>query len=424
MATRPTANTPRFSTSGTNTEPSSGKKAAGWAVNERVPAQWLNWLQWSGGEWIDYFARALFGEAVTDIAINAANPSATIPVIDVTTSADTASATYKLLFRFAITSTRRVALYVGASTNSRRFVLVQNASWNGSQWAPELTTAPATAIALRGSTTNEVIELLYHAASASAWADNAWSAGAFTALNTTTLHVTGTGPGVTATFDGPVTITGTGQLTANGIVCDNITDTGFLTVAGTSTFNGPAVFKNNPVRIQADYDIIYDEFAPDPQPERQRILPLCEGVIISNTSFYNCYNIINGYLYAGATDDLVLEYPLEVLPRGCIEWSIEALWQAPDSAHANSITVFCAERDHDLASSAPSIFRVVTTLPQATYNATFATTSKLPAPITTEAISPEIRTYFLRVFIKANAALTNRLYSLRVVFNDPGARNG
>ena len=42
-------------------EPSSGKKASGWAVNERPPFQYMNWLFYIiGSEWLNYF------ESVTD----------------------------------------------------------------------------------------------------------------------------------------------------------------------------------------------------------------------------------------------------------------------------------------------------------------------------------------------------------------------
>ena len=42
-------------------EPSAGKKEAGWLPDERPPREFMNWLFFNIGEWIDYF------EGVTDI---------------------------------------------------------------------------------------------------------------------------------------------------------------------------------------------------------------------------------------------------------------------------------------------------------------------------------------------------------------------
>ena len=41
-------------------EPSAAKKEAGWLVDERPPREYMNWLFFNVGEWIDYF------ETVTD----------------------------------------------------------------------------------------------------------------------------------------------------------------------------------------------------------------------------------------------------------------------------------------------------------------------------------------------------------------------
>ena len=53
-----TVGNPSFGT--VTIEPSAGKKQAGWGVGERPPAQFMNWLFFNIGEWIDYF------ESVTD----------------------------------------------------------------------------------------------------------------------------------------------------------------------------------------------------------------------------------------------------------------------------------------------------------------------------------------------------------------------
>lgn len=416
MATRPTANTPRFSTSGTNTEPSSGKKAAGWAVNERVPAQWLNWLQWSAGEWVDYIARVLNGEAATDIAINAANPSATTPVIDVTTTADTASTQYKLLFRFAI-GTRHVSMHIGSSSSTRRFMLVSNARWTGTQWAPEDSSAPAVAVGLRGGSANDVLELLYHAAGAANWNDSAWAIGGFTVLTATTLHITGPGPGTSALFDGPVFID-------DGLnVHDGIDTAGTLTVGGALTSNGPAVFNGVArfnaanITIASDVDLVH----PSPQPVRKVQIPLLDGSELGG-NIGSGYDFTNGYLATVPGIDRTFEYPL-TLPRAVNSWNLEVLWMTPDSAHANAFAVFRQFRDLDTAASTPPTVENIGARTATVYSSTLAQYANLLTPLT-DPVEPDKYSYFVRITIKGNAAGTNRLYGVRLVFNDPGPRNG
>lgn len=64
MFTKPTSkpswtnNNPSFPT--VTVEPTAAKKQAGWAPDERPPAEFLNWLFYNVGEWISYF------ETITD----------------------------------------------------------------------------------------------------------------------------------------------------------------------------------------------------------------------------------------------------------------------------------------------------------------------------------------------------------------------
>jgi hypothetical protein len=417
MATRPTANTPRFSTSGTNTEPSSGKKAAGWAVNERVPAQWLNWLQWSAGEWVDYFARVLSGEAVTDIAINAANPSASVPVIDVTTTADGAATQFKLLFRFAISTVRHVSTYVGGSGSTRRFMIVSNARWTGTQWAPEDTAAPAIALALRGGSQNDVLELLYHAAGAANWADTAWLIGGFTVLTATSLHVTGPGPAVSAVFEGPVFIDD-GLNVAVGIdTAGTLTVGGALTQNGPATFNDQATFNAAHVYLDDDVDIVHTT----PQPTRKVQINLLDGIELGG-NIGDGYDVINGYLHTTPGIDRFFEYPLTI-PREASSWNLEVLWMSADSSHANAFAVFKSYRDLDTAASTPGPVTNMGSRTATVFSTTLAQYASLLSPVT-ETVEPYNNTYFARITIKGNPAGTNRLYALRLVYTDPGPRNG
>lgn len=67
MATKPSS-TPQWNSSGgNNTEPSSGKKALGWVVNEAAASSYFNWFQKLTYEWLEYLKDGIFtgGLAVT-----------------------------------------------------------------------------------------------------------------------------------------------------------------------------------------------------------------------------------------------------------------------------------------------------------------------------------------------------------------------
>lgn len=419
MVAKPTINTPRFSTSGPNIEPSAGKKAAGWAVDERPPAQWLNWLGWSAGEWIDYFAQVFAGIPVTDLLINYANPSATAPLIDVTTTADTASTTFKLLFRFALGGTRHVSMYVGGSASSRRFVLVQNATWTGTAWKAEDTSAPAAAIALRGGTATDVFELLWHVATASTWADNAWTVGGFSALNAQTLHVTQP-TGLSTTIEGDMLINGglaTHNVNANGLIT-----TVDLTATGDVNLDAPVHITQPHLYLKSTVDIAHPTIG-DTQPRRYVQVPLSSG--LETTPGVCTYDTINGRWIgpaSGAADGAV-DFPI-VLPRGTLQWNVQVIWQSPDSAHANHLTLFRNVRDFTLASGLPPISEILATWTQGIFFSGTVAVTDGPATPQTDAVDPAFVSLFVRVFLKINPALNSRLYAVRYWFDDPGPRNG
>ena len=54
MATKPTTRIPDWASGGTRTDPGAGKEASGWAVSERPPAQWWNWLLGAIGDWLTW----------------------------------------------------------------------------------------------------------------------------------------------------------------------------------------------------------------------------------------------------------------------------------------------------------------------------------------------------------------------------------
>ena len=54
MATKPTTRIPDWASGGTRTDPGAGKEASGWAVSERPPAQWWNWILGAIGDWLSW----------------------------------------------------------------------------------------------------------------------------------------------------------------------------------------------------------------------------------------------------------------------------------------------------------------------------------------------------------------------------------
>ena len=54
MATKPTERIPDWASGGTRTDPGAGKEASGWAVSERPPAQWWNWILGAIGDWLTW----------------------------------------------------------------------------------------------------------------------------------------------------------------------------------------------------------------------------------------------------------------------------------------------------------------------------------------------------------------------------------
>lgn len=65
MATKPTK-IPTWNSGGSNnTEPTSGQKIAGWAVNDVPPSSTFNWLQKLTGEWAAYLDDGDFTEGIT-----------------------------------------------------------------------------------------------------------------------------------------------------------------------------------------------------------------------------------------------------------------------------------------------------------------------------------------------------------------------
>jgi len=66
MTARPSTSPSWASTGGTRLEPSAGQKAAGFAVDDRPPARWVNFLWGILSDWKDYFGERILNGATDD----------------------------------------------------------------------------------------------------------------------------------------------------------------------------------------------------------------------------------------------------------------------------------------------------------------------------------------------------------------------
>jgi len=83
-----TVGNPSFGT--VTVEPSAGKKQNGWDIGERPPRQFMNWLFFNIGEWIDYFETTTDGllnlQGIFDAVVGVGGDFATLT--DLVTDAD------------------------------------------------------------------------------------------------------------------------------------------------------------------------------------------------------------------------------------------------------------------------------------------------------------------------------------------------
>lgn len=422
MSTRPTIPIPTWSTSGSNIEPSAGKKAAGWQVNERPPAEWLNWLDNSAGQWLQFLADVTAASPTTDLQFNFANPNALVPAVDVTVAP--AASAYKLILRALITPTIHAHIYAG--TTQKRLVVTHNALWNGSAWRCEDTTAPAQAYVLRASGTNDVFELLFHASTASTWSDAGWSNGVFnnlaagslsaTSITTTTIHATSTGTG--GVFDG--------DISAVDIACTSVSAASVGAGQGTFTHlhADDAEIKTPHLYLYPGVDIVHPTSA-GPQPQRLVMLPLSDGIIITGQDFGDIYDPIGGFLSNNAAATLILEYPIRI-PRHTLKLNVYACWMAPSATYAHQFSVLRADRDFNMASFTPGDLYTPGSDWQRTQNlfsTTFAYVQGLITPIDLDMDNSQ-QSFLVRVGLPYDSGGQTRFYGFGVKFDDPGPRNG
>jgi hypothetical protein len=402
MSTRPTIAVPHWSTAGSNIEPSAGKKSEGWIVNERPPAEWLNWLQNSAGEWLQFLADATAGQPVADLLLNFANTDAFAALIDVTTTP--ASSNYRLVARFKINSTMHVRIYAGST--SRRLLLAYNAVWGGSSWLADNNTQPATAVALVNDGTTATFELLYHAATPSTWTDAAWSPGVFTTLNVQAIHAVGPGA---SQFDA------------------GITSTSDITAATMRVTTGPLTLKSTT-------DIAYATVG-DTQPRRNVCIPMSSAFdmrryldpAVSPPTYVAYYDpnvdCWRGQVVASpAGTTYPLLFPVS-LPRGALRWSVRMMWHTPGT-HFNQATLYRVHRDFGLSTLTPPVPEPLDVFVQTAADITAVGDANVNEfDVQTDPVDPAKYAYFVSVIVVPSPT-GNVLYSLRSWFDDPGARNG
>jgi len=268
-----------------------------------------------------------------------------------------------------------------------------------------------------------VLELLWHAATAATWADSAWTVAGFTSLNAQTLHVTTPAPSVSAVFEGHVLINA-GLNVVTGIdTAGTITAGGLLTANGAAVFNDQATFNASHVYLDDDVDIMHTA----PQPIRKVQIPLLSGVLVMGGTSDSIgagtgYDPTGNYLHTTPGTDRIFDYPL-VIPRATNSWNVEVLWMTPDASHVNTFTVYKQPNDLDSAVSSPGGAINMGSRGATVFGTGNAQQAALASPIT-ETVEPFNNTYYVRIILKGNAAGTNRLYAVRLVYSDPGPRNG
>ena len=434
MSTRPTTPIPTWSTAGTNTEPGAGKKSAGWTVNERPPAEWLNWLQHSAGEWLQFLADVTSGSATPDLKLNFSNTDMFAPLLEVTTAP--AAAGYRLLQRVLVNATQHANVYAG--NGARRLVFAFNAVWGGSSWVCENSAQAASAFALVGDSSQNTLELLWHAATAGVWSDASWGRGnalvnSFGATGGTFTNLTVT-QDLTVQRDATVTrnltvgnnIVVTHDITAEDIISntlavDNVYDRsagGIIVHAMTSlvagaTIDGDHLFLNDGV------DIVHPG-PVDAQPVRPMSLDMSLGQPVSG--FGDAYFSSEGaWLPVAASGGIRVRFPLHV-PRATARIKIECVWTGNNIAQLNSAIVYKVVREFIGGGTIMSIPPVPEQL-GATITQGIATAGAIMNSATiTYDFDPTLESYCVEARIADGTG--NKLFAVRYNLSDPGPRNG
>lgn len=425
MARPPTPPTAWAST-GSKIAPSAGKQAAGWTVNERPPAEWINWLDNNRDAWLAFVSQVTSGQPIADLLLNFANTDMFAALIDVTTTAPASG--YRLVFRAAATPQTRIRIYIGNAT--RRLMITSNAVWGGSSWLSDAATANSLAFALvNDGTTPNAIQLLYKAATGATWLDSAWTNGDLTvgALHSATLQVINTAT---------IGVINVGTLNAGGInvpsgtadldtlTATDLTLSGSLT-APSATINGDLAVNTLHVTqphlyLAPSADIVHSPPASS-QPYRWVCQPLgnyvkWSGGTITYDGTYGSIKTTNG---AGVVS---LEYPLDI-PRETLRITAYVVWQSATVPAANKLRLYRWTRQFIGGGTIMVLPDPAAQIGITLTQGVIAPTGCLMDSATFDyPFDPTLERYAFVVELPDGTA--NYLYSVRLGFADPGPRNG
>jgi hypothetical protein len=427
MARPPTPPT-NWASTGSKITPSAGKVAAGWTVNERPPAEWINYLDNNRDAWLTFLNDCTRGQPIVDLLLNFANTDMFAPLIDVT-NAPPASG-YRLVQRVVVTGSQHVNVYAG--NTARRFVFSYNATWGGSSWICENASQPAVAFALLGDGSQNTFELLWHAATGATWPDSAWGRG--NALVNSFSAVAGSFTNLTVTQDLTVQrdilltrdlTVGRGVTVTEDVHCKNVVVTAAITapdvtVTGDLT-TGPVHVNSAHLYLDTDVDIVHSPPAAA-QPYRWVCQDLGNPARWPSAGSVTYDGNYGSWHTTPAGGAVQLEFPLHI-HRGTLRITAYAVWQCAVLGAVNKLRLYRWPREFILGGTLLALpsaaVQIGTTLTQA-----IATPSGCVCDSATfdYDFDPTLERYAFVVELLDGTA--NYLYSVRLGFADPGPRNG
>jgi len=431
---RPTTPPTNWASTGSKIAPSAGKIAAGWTVNERPPAEWINYLDAHRDEWLAFLKDISSGQPIVDLLLNFANTDMFAALLDVTTTPPASG--YRLVARINATATTKIRMYAGNA--NRRLVFTNNAVWGGSSWVCELTSATATAVAVLNDGTQNTLELLWHAATAGTWSDSAWGRG--NALLNSFAATGGTFTDLTVTND--LTVQRDAHVTRDLTVGRDVAVTNDITAREIRSLNMKAdqlfpnatsqIALNGLARLNYGAAVSVDNLYLD-----STVDIVHAGALSALPTRFICLDISRGKQWAGSAATYedgngrwvttpsggtgTIEFPLEV-HRGTQRVSVRVVWEAQAVGDENRITLVRWAREFIIGMSLtpPGGWQAIgATLVQGSMPASSAVCETAAWDY---AFDPTLERY---AFVLEMADGTrNRVYAVRYQFSDPGPRNG
>jgi len=424
MARPPTPPT-NWASTGSKIAPSAGKVAAGWTVNERPPAEWINYLDNNRDAWLTFLNDCTRGQPIADLLLNFANTDMFAPLIDVTTAPPASG--YRLVQRVLVNATQHANVYAG--NGARRFVFTFNASWGGSSWLCENSAQPAVAFALLGDGTQNTLELLWHAATGGSWGDGSWGRGnalvnAFNATSGTFTNLTVT-QDLTVQRDIWLTrdlTVGRGVTVTEDVHCKNVVATETITAADATVTGdlttGPVHVNSAHLYLAETVDVVHPGDWTT-QPTRYYSIDISNPLRWPGATTITYHQEDAFWSITLASGVAYLEFPFDV-PREASRVLTYAQWRAGTGA-GNRMRVIKRTRDLQQGGTfaEPTGFDEVTSITQSTLSNTLATNDMC-------IFSGPINNQFDRysILIDLVDGQYNRLYGVGYAFADPGPRNG